>query len=325
MVKKIGTHNGHFHADEVLACVLLRQLPEYKDAEIVRSRNPADLEPCDIVVDVGAVFDPERQRFDHHQREFSETMKSLNILDYETKLSSAGLVYAYYGKAVISSITGIPKESPDMTVLYEKMYAKFVEEYDGIDNGVNQFDGEPRYHITSTVSARVGRCNPRWNEDQTPAAERAGFEKAMQIVESELRDALEGYVKSWMPARAIVKEAIEERKKHDAEGRLLKFPKGGLPWKSHLFEMEKEIKIEGQILYVVYQSKPEDWRIQCVSESEGSFKNRKTLPAAWLGVRDQALNELTGLTDCTFVHANGFIGGAKSEASVMKMAEMALQ
>jgi len=23
MVKKIGTHNGHFHADEVLACVLL--------------------------------------------------------------------------------------------------------------------------------------------------------------------------------------------------------------------------------------------------------------------------------------------------------------
>ena len=85
------------------------------------------------------------------------------------------------------------------------------------------------------------------------------------------------------------------------------------------------MQIEGQILYVVYQNKPEDWQIQCVSESEGSFKNRKTLPAAWLGVRDQALNELTGLTDCTFVHANGFIGGAKSEASVMKMAEMALQ
>jgi uncharacterized UPF0160 family protein len=68
----------------------------------------------------------------------------------------------------------------------------------------------------------------------------------MQIVESELRDALEGYVKSWMPARAIVKEAIEERKKHDAEGRLLKFPKGGLPWKSHLFEMEKG---NGSLIY----------------------------------------------------------------------------
>lgn len=28
--KKIGTHNGSFHCDEVLACFLLRQLPEYK-------------------------------------------------------------------------------------------------------------------------------------------------------------------------------------------------------------------------------------------------------------------------------------------------------
>lgn len=28
-IKKIGTHNGTFHCDEVLACFLLRQLPEY--------------------------------------------------------------------------------------------------------------------------------------------------------------------------------------------------------------------------------------------------------------------------------------------------------
>lgn len=29
-VTKIGTHNGTFHCDEVLACFFLRQLPEYK-------------------------------------------------------------------------------------------------------------------------------------------------------------------------------------------------------------------------------------------------------------------------------------------------------
>ena len=33
---KIGTHNGTFHCDEVLACYMLKLLPEYKDAEIVR-------------------------------------------------------------------------------------------------------------------------------------------------------------------------------------------------------------------------------------------------------------------------------------------------
>ena len=33
---KIGTHNGTFHCDEVLACFMLKQLPRYKDAEIIR-------------------------------------------------------------------------------------------------------------------------------------------------------------------------------------------------------------------------------------------------------------------------------------------------
>ena len=34
---KIGTHNGGFHCDELLACFLLTRLPQYKDADIIRS------------------------------------------------------------------------------------------------------------------------------------------------------------------------------------------------------------------------------------------------------------------------------------------------
>jgi len=37
-VKTIGTHDGAFHCDEVLACVMLRLLPEYSDAQIIRYR-----------------------------------------------------------------------------------------------------------------------------------------------------------------------------------------------------------------------------------------------------------------------------------------------
>ena len=33
---KISTHSGMFHADEALACFMLKQLPEYKDAEVIR-------------------------------------------------------------------------------------------------------------------------------------------------------------------------------------------------------------------------------------------------------------------------------------------------
>lgn len=65
---RIGTHNGTFHCDEALACALLRLLPQYRDAEIVRTRDPKKLAACDIVVDVGGEYDPKRHRYDHHQR-----------------------------------------------------------------------------------------------------------------------------------------------------------------------------------------------------------------------------------------------------------------
>lgn len=54
-----------------------------------RSRDPAVLDSCDIVVDVGAVYDESKQRFDHHQRGFTEIFGH----GFQTKLSSAGLVY----------------------------------------------------------------------------------------------------------------------------------------------------------------------------------------------------------------------------------------
>src|SRR5437868_2290590 len=75
--KMIGTHSGKFHCDEVLACSLLRELTEFKNAEIVRSRDQNVLAKCDIVVDVGGVFNPSILRFDHHQRDFNHSMSSL--------------------------------------------------------------------------------------------------------------------------------------------------------------------------------------------------------------------------------------------------------
>jgi hypothetical protein len=47
--KKIGTHDGKFHCDEALACAMLKCLPDWKDAVVVRTRNPEQLARCDIV------------------------------------------------------------------------------------------------------------------------------------------------------------------------------------------------------------------------------------------------------------------------------------
>ena len=67
-------------------------------AVTVRTRNQELLKECDIVVDVGGLYDVDqsicmetvivRKRFDHHQKEFKDTFDA----DHHTKLSSAGLV-----------------------------------------------------------------------------------------------------------------------------------------------------------------------------------------------------------------------------------------
>lgn len=36
----IGTHDGNFHCDEALACAMLRMLPKYSDAYVLRTRKP---------------------------------------------------------------------------------------------------------------------------------------------------------------------------------------------------------------------------------------------------------------------------------------------
>lgn len=59
--------------------------------DLKRTRDPAVLNTCDIVVDVGGVYDEKTQRFDHHQRGFEEIFGH----GFSTKLSSAGLVYKY--------------------------------------------------------------------------------------------------------------------------------------------------------------------------------------------------------------------------------------
>ena len=121
---------------------------------------------------------------------------------------------------------------------------------------------------------------------------------------------------------------------------------GGVPWKEHLLSLEDEHGVLGRkegdseslpvsykdskeksryIVYVLYTDQSGMWRIQCVPMDPKSFENRLSLPEAWRGVRDSALDEVSGISGCTFVHSGGFIGGNKTREGVLAMAEAALQ
>eukprot|EP01130_Rhizamoeba_saxonica_P000585 TRINITY_DN1054_c0_g1_i4.p1 TRINITY_DN1054_c0_g1~~TRINITY_DN1054_c0_g1_i4.p1 ORF type:complete len:303 (-),score=88.83 TRINITY_DN1054_c0_g1_i4:25-933(-) len=294
---------------------MLRMTEEFANAEILRSRNPEELDTADILVDVGAEYDPETYKFDHHQRGFSETFSE----KYDIKLSSAGLVYKHFGKETIKSLKpDIDDELLD--TIFDKLYSNFIKTIDAIDNGINQYDTEiePKYKITTDLSARVGKLNPAWNDDSKDIMEQ--FNLAVELTGTEYVQEINFYLNTWLPARDIVQTAIENRFEHDEKGRIIVLPQH-CPWKQHFYNLE-DPETE-PILYCLFLGSG-SWRVQCVSVMSGSFENRLSLPEPWQGKRNEELSEAAGIEGCIFVHANGFIGGTKTFEGAMAMAKKAI-
>lgn len=328
----IGTHDGIFHCDEVLACFMLQQLPQYADAKITRTRNQTVLDQCDIVVDVGAVFDREKNRFDHHQASFKDTLNVLRPeikVKREIRLSSAGLIYTYFGEDVIRQVltaNGIQSTNDEMVRgVYRKLYDTLIAEIDAIDNGVPMFDGEPSYSINTHLSARVSHFNPAWNEDagdDTDAMKR--FEKAKAYVGKEFIDKVLYYAVRWWPARELVENAVKKRMDVHSSGEILEL-ENFCPWKEHLYELEETYDISGVPKYVIYYNKENDWRVICVPLQPASFVCRKFLAAPWRGIRDSDLEKTSDIEGATFCHQTGFIGGNKTREGVLRMAVSSLE
>ena len=220
----IGTHNGSFHCDEALACGLLKLLPDYASSTILRTRNQSLLEQCAIVVDVGATYDPLRQRFDHHQRGFEEKFSE----ERATKLSSAGLVYKHYGKKLIEIVAQherVELQPEIVEKLFVKVYNNFIEHIDGIDNGVPSSDGEKNYSVTTSLSSRVGKLNPSWNSKDVDVSER--FKQAVVLCLDEFLSNLAGMLHEWLPAREYVAKAIEKRKEVDSSEAIIRLERFG--------------------------------------------------------------------------------------------------
>lgn len=319
----IGTHDGSFHCDEALAIGMLKILPKYQPIDIIRTRNPELLKNCDIVVDVGAVYDPLTHRYDHHQREFTGVFDG-----FSTKLSSAGLVYKHFGKEILKTLLAEEENLTDafFDEAYTKLYKDFMEHIDAIDNGVSVADGTIKYHVSSTLSSRVGRLNPNWNEPQTPEILNERFKSAMELTSSEFIDSAQGLARSWWPARSIVQKALDERFTVHASGKVMILPQA-CPWKDHLFDLEAIASTSGsgptqEVLYALYADMGGSWRIQSVPVNPTSFDSRKKLP--WCGLRDEVLSKECGIDGCIFIHASGFIGGHQTMEGAIAMAIKAL-
>ena len=100
---------------------------------------------------------------------------------------------------------------------------------------------------------------------------------------------------------------------------------GGVPWKTHLYELERQHGVEPLIKFVLYQDSSGMWRVQAVTAEGTAFTNRLGLREAWRGLRDAELVKACGIAGAKFVHAAGFIGGHETFEGALAMAVATIQ
>ena len=254
----------------------------------------------------------------------------------------------HFGRAIIALRSGLPESHPDVSLLYEKLYTDFVEAFDANDNGVELYDrkaiegSRKRFkEFGVTLASLVSDMNNAVDDPLLPplvpatsldisspqAAEDSRFLQASALVGTSFVRKLALAHEKWLPARSAVLEAYNSRMDTDASGRVMTLPKGGVPWKEHLYGIEAANPENPSILYVLYPESEEEgskWRIQAVSVSEDSFESRKALREEWRGVRDSELSAKAGIEGCVFCHASGFIGGNLTKEGALEMARKSM-
>ncbi len=289
---KIITHSGGFHSDEVFAVATLSLFLNGK-IEVIRTREANIIETGDIVVDVGGEYDVSKKRFDHHQQGGAGTRE--NSIPY----ASFGLVWKEYGEKVSGSLY--------VANLIDK---KIVQAIDALDNGIeiskSIYEDVHHYSIFDIVSAFA----PSWKETEE------GTDKAFLDVVSFAEKILLREIKKTqdkIEGEKFVREAYDK-----AEDKRLIVLDRDYSWGEILSEFPEPLFV----IEPVWQNNT--WRVKSVRDDRYSFKNRKSFPESWAGLRDEKFAEISGVTDAIFCHNKLFIAVAKSQGGAISLAKKAL-
>ena len=298
MTKSVVTHNGVFHADEVLASVILKLAGELTDyAQVTRTRNPTVINSADIVYDVGGEYDAERRRFDHHQKGAKGPEGTCWCPQGKHTRSSAGLIWEKYRDLVAPS-----KE------VQETLRKQVIAKIDQVDNGESPVKAWETWDMSQVIAS----FNPPWDGDGDGDVDQdVAFMAACQTMETLFKNAI-SRAESLDRARTKVLEAPV------LSGVLLL---GDFcPWQEHITDHPRD----QEILMVVFRDRPDSFRVYQVPKEPGSTEGRVPLPKEWAGLREEELRKVSLIPTATFVHNGRFCGGATTLEGAVSMARGAI-
>ena len=243
---RIVTHSGTFHADELLAVAALQILIKDAPHEIIRTRDMEVINSADYVVDVGGIYDPQTNRFDHHQG------GGAGERDNGIPYSAFGLVWKHYGETISGS----------------KQVAAAIDVEIGhpVDMGDNGFDYYKLIRQDTEpliLQFMVAMFRPTWKEGLIHDER---FFELLTI----MRRVLELTIK---------KERDNEEGGKFAEAAYEAAPDKRIIVLDHVYPWHTILAEHPEPLYVVKpKSVGTHWEVECVRDNPFGFENRKDLP-----------------------------------------------
>lgn len=300
---KLVTHDGTFHVDDLFSAALLSMYMEHMDEnfKIIRSRNQKVIDNADYVFDVGGVYNPDINRFDHHQLNGAGNRE--NGIAY----SSFGLVWKHFGLI----LCGGDKDA------WEHVDNKIVAPIDASDNGIDIVESKIK-NITPYTAGQVFKIfTPTWRERNLSGDEvfQNEVKNIIRVLKREIKVALD----ESLARKLILTDYNNSKNKKIVEMTGVGYSRG--LYQDTLSRLPEPI-------YVVFKSEHHDvWKIEAIKKSPETFDSRQPFPENWRGSMgdDSKLSKISGVADATFCHRNGFLATAKTREGAIKLAQIALE
>lgn len=294
----VGTHNGIFHSDEVVACAIIKLMveklyPMQRSVEVIRTRDLNVLNnECDYVVDVGG------GKFDHHQKGGNGQRAD------GTKYASAGLVWKAFGYVILQDDLPISQVNEAFNLIDENV----IKKVDMEDNG----------ELTSEhVFSYIKNFLPNWDE-RNPNYDRA-FNEVLEVTSKVLSSVISKNI-------SIVKGKNEINNWLNCPitkiGNVLFLPAQTIEWLEPVVNFNIE-NTDAAVDFVIFPYPDGGYAMQCVPKSlEEKFSQRITLPSSWAG-ETVNLPEISNVKSAIFCHPARFFARAIDFNDIITMCEIA--
>ena len=283
------THSGTFHADEVMATVIL--LNKFDNIKLCRTTSVNNNDAFCYDVGFG--------KFDHHQSTFDEKR------DNGIKYASCGLIWKEFGRSIIDKLDITDKES-----FFNTIDKNIIMDIDRDDNGQSLLN-EPEIKVQG-IPNLIANFNPSWDNLD---GEKESFLSALSFANLVFNNIVRNIIAK-DKARNIVEDKIEK-----SENGILILDKY-MPWKDIVLSSTNTKAKD--ILYAVFPSKRGGYNVVATPIKQGSFELRKSLPKSWSGLENEELQKVSGIDTITFCHKNLFICACRTYSDAIKIANIAV-